>query len=85
MKGDALTNVDVADLVSYESYRLRTAAIIDRHGRRFLVRGGDEAPHAFYRSPEYLKILPFRTAHGAVTLAIAVGVGQAASSDGAGL
>jgi uncharacterized protein (DUF1330 family) len=40
MKGYVIANVSVEDAAAYEGYRSRTAAIIDRYGGRFLVRGG---------------------------------------------
>lgn len=40
MKGYLIANVDVADPVGYERYRSRTRAVVERHGGRFLVRGG---------------------------------------------
>lgn len=40
MKGYVIANVSVEDAAAYEGYRSRTAAIIERYGGRFLVRGG---------------------------------------------
>jgi uncharacterized protein (DUF1330 family) len=40
MKGYLIANVDVADEAGYESYRSQTGAVVERHGGRFLVRGG---------------------------------------------
>ena len=40
MKGYVVANVDVRDWGAYESYRSRTAAVIEQYGGRFLVRGG---------------------------------------------
>jgi uncharacterized protein (DUF1330 family) len=95
MKGYLIANVDVHDPSAYENYRSRTAAIVERHGGRFLVRGGAveplegdpgfarlviiefpsvEAAHAFYDSPEYQEILPFRTSTSQGKLCIVAGV-----------
>jgi uncharacterized protein (DUF1330 family) len=95
MKGHLIANVEVADPSAYERYRSRTAAIVDRHGGRFLVRGGEiealegdpgfarlviiefpsvAAAHAFYQSPEYQEIIPFRTAASEGRLCIVAGV-----------
>jgi uncharacterized protein (DUF1330 family) len=40
MKGYLVANVDVEDLGAYEAYRSQTGAIVERHGGRFIVRGG---------------------------------------------
>ena len=40
MKGYVIANVSVEDAAGYEGYRSQTAAIIERYGGRFLVRGG---------------------------------------------
>ncbi len=40
MKGYVIANVSVEDAAAYEGYRSQTAAIIERYGGRFLVRGG---------------------------------------------
>ena len=40
MSAYLIANVDVQDPVAYEDYRSRTGAIIERHGGRFIVRGG---------------------------------------------
>ena len=40
MKGYVVANVDVKDWAAYESYRSRTAEVIEQYGGRFLVRGG---------------------------------------------
>ena len=40
MKGYVIANVSVEDAAAYEGYRSKTAAIIERYGGRFLVRGG---------------------------------------------
>ena len=95
MKGYLIANVDVRDADAYENYRSRTGAIVERHGGRFLVRGGPievlegdprlhrlviievpsvEAAHAFYDSPEYQEIIPFRTSTSDGALCIAHGV-----------
>ena len=36
-----IANVDVHDPDAYQDYRSRTGAIVERHGGRFIVRGGD--------------------------------------------
>jgi len=36
-----IANVDVHDPDAYEAYRSRTGAIVERHGGRFIVRGGN--------------------------------------------
>jgi len=36
-----IANVDVHDRDAYQDYRSRTGAIVERHGGRFIVRGGD--------------------------------------------
>jgi len=40
VKGYVIANVRVEDAAAYEGYRSQTAAIIDKYGGRFLVRGG---------------------------------------------
>lgn len=35
-----IANVNVHDPDAYEGYRSRTGAIVERHGGRFIVRGG---------------------------------------------
>ena len=35
-----IANIEVHDPDAYETYRTRTRAIIERHGGRFIVRGG---------------------------------------------
>ncbi len=40
MSAYLIANVDVRDPEAYEAYRCRTREIIERHGGRFLVRGG---------------------------------------------
>jgi len=40
MKGYVIANVSVEDAAGYEGYRSQTAAIIEKYGGRFLVRGG---------------------------------------------
>ena len=40
MKGYVIANVSVQDAAAYEGYRSKTAAIIERYGGHFLVRGG---------------------------------------------
>ena len=40
MKGYLIATVAVEDADGYEAYRCRTREIIERHGGRFLVRGG---------------------------------------------
>ena len=40
MKGYLIATVRVDDPDGYEAYRCRTREIIERHGGRFLVRGG---------------------------------------------
>ena len=40
MKGYIVANVTVEDAEAYEAYRSRVEAIIERHGGRYLVRGG---------------------------------------------
>ena len=39
-KGYVIANVSVEDAAGYEGYRSQTAAIIEKYGGRFLVRGG---------------------------------------------
>jgi uncharacterized protein (DUF1330 family) len=43
-KGYIVANVDVRDPHGYEAYRAHTQAIVERHGGRFLVRGGKVEP-----------------------------------------
>ena len=40
MKGYIVANVTVEDAEAYEAYRSKVEAIIERHGGRYLVRGG---------------------------------------------
>ena len=40
MSAYLIANVDVQDPTAYEAYRSRTRDIIERHGGRFIVRGG---------------------------------------------
>lgn len=40
MKGYIVANVTVGDADAYEAYRSKVEAIIERHGGRYLVRGG---------------------------------------------
>ena len=44
MKGYLIANVEIADPSAYENYRSRTKAIVERHGGRFIVRGGTIEP-----------------------------------------
>jgi uncharacterized protein (DUF1330 family) len=44
MKAYVIANVEVTDPNAYEKYRSRTAAIVERRGGRFLVRGGKVEP-----------------------------------------
>ena len=39
-KGYLVATLDVTDEAAYEPYRLRVPALIERHGGRYLVRGG---------------------------------------------
>ena len=39
-KGYVIANISVEDPAGYEGYRSQTAAIIEKYGGRFLVRGG---------------------------------------------
>ena len=40
MSAYLIANVDVHDPDAYQAYRSRTGAIVERHGGRFIVRGG---------------------------------------------
>ena len=40
MKGYIVANVTVEDAAAYEAYRSKVEGIIERHGGRYLVRGG---------------------------------------------
>ena len=40
MSAYLIANVDVHDPDAYQDYRSRTGAIVERHGGRFIVRGG---------------------------------------------
>jgi uncharacterized protein (DUF1330 family) len=40
MSAYLIANVDVHDADAYQDYRSRTGAIVERHGGRFIVRGG---------------------------------------------
>lgn len=40
MKGYIVANVAVEDAGAYEVYRSKVEAIIERHGGRYLIRGG---------------------------------------------
>ncbi|MBV9884008.1 MAG: DUF1330 domain-containing protein, partial [Sphingomonadaceae bacterium] len=39
-RGYVIANVSVEDAAGYEGYRSQTAAVIEKYGGRFLVRGG---------------------------------------------
>ena len=39
-KGYLVASLEVADDAAYEPYRLQVPALIERHGGRYLVRGG---------------------------------------------
>jgi uncharacterized protein (DUF1330 family) len=41
MSAYLIANVDVHDPDAYEAYRSQTGAIVERHGGRFIVRGGN--------------------------------------------
>ena len=41
MTAYVIANVDVHDPKAYEAYRRRTLETIERHGGRFIIRGGD--------------------------------------------
>ena len=41
MSAYLIANIDVHDGDAYEAYRSRTRSIIERHGGRFIVRGGN--------------------------------------------
>jgi uncharacterized protein (DUF1330 family) len=41
MSAYVIANVDVHDPDAYQAYRSRTGAIVERHGGRFIVRGGN--------------------------------------------
>ena len=44
MSAYLIANVDVRDPDAYQAYRSRTGAIVERHGGRFIVRGGNIHP-----------------------------------------
>jgi uncharacterized protein (DUF1330 family) len=44
MSAYLIANVDVHDADAYQAYRSRTGAIVERHGGRFIVRGGNVHP-----------------------------------------
>jgi uncharacterized protein (DUF1330 family) len=44
MSAYLIANVDVRDPNAYQAYRSRTGAIVERHGGRFIVRGGNIHP-----------------------------------------
>ncbi len=39
-RGYLVASLEVSDLEAYEPYRLQVPALIERHGGRYLVRGG---------------------------------------------
>jgi uncharacterized protein (DUF1330 family) len=41
MSAYLIANIDVHDPDAYQAYRSRTGAIAERHGGRFIVRGGE--------------------------------------------
>ena len=65
MKGYLIANVAVADAVAYENYRSRTGAIVERHGGRFLVRGGTVEPLEGNPGFERLVIIEFPSVEAA--------------------
>lgn len=88
-------NVEVTDPAAYEAYRAEVPALIQAHGGRYLVRGGDvtvlegsgvpqrqvilEFPdmarlQAFYRSPEYQRLVAIRQGASTGTLFAIEGV-----------
>ena len=88
-------NVEVTDPVAYEAYRREVPALIEKHGGRYLVRGGAvvmlegegipqrqvilEFPdmaqlQAFYRSPEYQRLIAIRQGASRGTLFAIEGV-----------
>lgn len=44
MRAYLIANIDVHDADAYQAYRSRTGAIVERHGGRFIVRGGNIHP-----------------------------------------
>lgn len=61
MKGYVIATVRVDDPEGYEAYRSQTRAVIERHGGRFLVRGGRVEPREGAMTGDRVVVLEFPT------------------------
>lgn len=59
MPAYVVVDVEVTDPEAYEGYRGLAAAAIERHGGRYLARGGELEPREGDWSPRRLVILEF--------------------------
>jgi uncharacterized protein (DUF1330 family) len=55
MKAYLVANVEVADADAYEPYRREVPALIERHGGRYLARGG--AIEVLEGNPDYSRLV----------------------------
>jgi len=75
-----ISDVTVRDAEAFQTYRTRAAASIERHGGRYLVRGGKVAPLEGGWTPEAIVVVEFPTVeqalswYGSADYAAALGV-----------
>jgi len=61
MAAYVIAEIEVTDAALYEDYRKQVAATVEKHGGRFIVRGGSVEPLEGGWSPKRLAILEFPT------------------------
>ncbi|BBK29776.1 uncharacterized protein (DUF1330 family) [Stella humosa] len=59
MKGYVIASVEVQDPALYETYRAQVLATIEKHGGRFLVRGGQTEQKEGAWTPGRIVVLEF--------------------------
>ncbi len=59
MRAYVISDIDVTDAEAFEQYKLLSAPSVERHGGRFLVRGGSFEVIEGDWSPKRLSILEF--------------------------
>jgi len=67
MKGYVIAGVTVTDQATYERYRAGVLPTVERHGGRFLVRGGAMEPREGSWRPKRIVILEFPSLDAART------------------
>jgi len=61
MAAYVIAEVDVTDPALYQDYREQVAATVEKHGGRFIVRGGSVEPLEGGWAPKRLVLLEFPT------------------------